>query len=82
MIQRSIFAPSYLDTDGNTQDKHLGIFFISITNYKDMEAKTIYKILNTFEKQLDAEDFDLNFISPERLKISQTRRDRYLQMLI
>ena len=44
-------------------------------------AKTIYKILSAFEKQLDAETFNSDFISPERLKISQTRRDRYIQML-
>lgn len=54
-----------------------------MTDNRNMEAvKTIYKILSAFEKQLDAESFDPEYISPERLKISQQRRDRYLQMLI
>lgn len=45
-------------------------------------AKTIYKMLSIFEKQLDSPDFDLDLISPEALKITELRRNRYLSMLL
>lgn len=45
-------------------------------------AKTIYKILTAFERQLDVLVFDMDEISPDVLGVSKLRRDRYLQMLI
>lgn len=45
-------------------------------------AKTIYKILSSFERQIDNPWFDMDEISPDVLGISKLRRDRYLQMLI
>ena len=48
----------------------------------DSCAKTIYKILSMFEKQLDAEEFDVQYLKPEAWNISETRFYRYLQMLI
>lgn len=41
----------------------------------------IYKILSTLEKAMDIEDFDVDLISPEKLKISQVRWNRYMEML-
>lgn len=44
--------------------------------------KIIYKILTAFEKSLDINDFDLNEISADRLGITETRRIKYLEMLV
>ncbi len=44
--------------------------------------KTIYKILSAFEKSLDIEEFDMSEISAEKLKISNTRFTKYIEMLI
>ena len=41
----------------------------------------IYKILKYLEKALDAEEFDENAISAEKLKISQTRLEQLLIMM-
>lgn len=44
--------------------------------------KIIYKILSAFEKSLDIEEFDMSEISAEKLKISNIRFTKYLEMLI
>lgn len=41
----------------------------------------IYKILSTLEKAMDIEEFDIDLISAEKLKISQERWNRYMEML-
>lgn len=48
----------------------------------DKDLTIIYRILLNFEKQLDSETFDMGYISSERFKIKDLRRNRYLQMLI
>lgn len=48
-----------------------------------MRSETdIYKILSSFERQLDNPKFDMDEISPEVLKITEQRRNRYLEMLV
>ena len=37
----------------------------------DKALTIIYRILLNFEKQLDCETFDMEFISPERFKINE-----------
>ena len=43
--------------------------------------KCIYKILQTLEKALDYEKFDMNEICSERLGISKSRWLKYMEML-
>lgn len=48
-----------------------------------MKSETyIYKILSAFERQLDTPRFDMDEISSDVLKISEQRRNRYLEMLV
>lgn len=44
--------------------------------------KIIYKILNTLEKALDFEEFDLKTISSDKLGISEERYRKYIEMLV
>jgi hypothetical protein len=44
--------------------------------------KTIYGILSEFEKQLDADSFDMELFKPEKWGISQRRLTFYLRMLL
>lgn len=44
--------------------------------------KIIYKILNTLEKALDFEEFDLKTISSDKLGISEARYRKYIEMLV
>lgn len=44
--------------------------------------KCIYRILMAFEKSLDITEFDIAEISAERLGVSETRRVKYLEMLV
>lgn len=48
----------------------------------DDNFKIIYKILSAFEKSLDIEDFDMSEISAEKLKISNVRFTKYIEMLV
>lgn len=48
----------------------------------DDNFKTIYKILSAFEKSLDIEEFDMSEISAEKLKISNIRFTKYIEMLV
>lgn len=41
----------------------------------------IYKILKALEKAMDYDEFDMDFISAERLKITENRRIKILEML-
>ncbi len=41
----------------------------------------IYKILSVLEKSMDVEEFDIERISPEKLKVSQERWNKYMEML-
>lgn len=41
----------------------------------------IYKILSTLEKAMDYPEFDVELISADKLKISQERGNRYIEML-
>lgn len=50
--------------------------------YMDDNFKTIYKILSSFEEALDVEDFELKSISAEKLGITQTRWENYIEMLV
>lgn len=50
--------------------------------YIDDNFKTIYKILSSFEEALDVEDFELKSISAEKLGITQTRWENYIEMLV
>lgn len=43
--------------------------------------KIIYKILSTLEKSMDLEQCNIENISPERLKISEERWSKYIEML-
>ncbi len=47
----------------------------------DENIKIIYRILKTLEKAMDIEEFDIAEISAERLKISETRWTRIIEML-
>lgn len=42
--------------------------------------KIIYKILSTLEKSMDLEQCNLDSISPEVLKISEERWNKYIEM--
>lgn len=42
----------------------------------------IYKILKTLEKALDLEEADLSEVNYEKLKISETRWNHYIEMLL
>jgi len=44
--------------------------------------KIIYKILNTLEKALDFEEFNLKTISSDKLGISEARYRKYIEMLV
>nr|DAF75654.1 MAG TPA: YjcQ protein [Caudoviricetes sp.] len=44
--------------------------------------KIIYKILSTLEKSMDLEQCNLDSISPEVLKISEERWNKYIEMLL
>lgn len=46
------------------------------------DFKIIYKILNTLEKALDFEEFDLKTISSDKLGISEERYRKYIEMLV
>lgn len=41
----------------------------------------IYKILSVLEKSMDLEEADMQRISPENLKVSQERWNKYIEML-
>nr|WP_304973324.1 YjcQ family protein [uncultured Schaedlerella sp.] len=41
----------------------------------------IYKILSVLEKSMDLEETDMQRISPENLKVSQERWNKYIEML-
>lgn len=42
----------------------------------------IYRILQALQKSMDSDEFDETMISPERLKISETRRNKLLVQLV
>lgn len=44
--------------------------------------KIIYKILSTLEKSMDLEQCNLDSIAPEKLKISDERWNKYIEMLL
>lgn len=44
--------------------------------------KIIYKILSTLEKSMDLEQCNLDSISPEKLRISEERWNKYMEMLL
>ena len=44
--------------------------------------KIIYKILSTLEKSMDLEQCNMECISPEKLKISEERWNKYIEMLL
>ena len=44
--------------------------------------KIIYKILFTLERSMDLEKFNPDSISPEALKISDGRWNKYMEMLL
>lgn len=44
--------------------------------------KIIYRILNTIEKSMDYEEFDLNAIMPEQLGVSQPRWETIMTALV
>lgn len=44
--------------------------------------KIIYKILSTLEKSMDLERCNMECISPEKLKISEERWNKYIEMLL
>ena len=44
--------------------------------------KIIYKILSTLEKSMDLEQCNSDSISPEVLKISEERWNKYIEMLL
>lgn len=48
----------------------------------DDNFKCIYRILTAFEKSLDLPDFNIAEISAKRLGITETRRTKYLEMLV
>jgi len=43
--------------------------------------QAIYKILRTLEAAMDCPEFDINEIGPEKLDVSQERRNRYVEMI-
>jgi hypothetical protein len=42
----------------------------------------IYRILKALQKSMDSDEFDEAMIAPERLKISETRRNKLLVQLV
>lgn len=42
----------------------------------------IYRILKALQKSMDSDEFDEAMIAPERLKISETRRNKLLIQLV
>lgn len=44
--------------------------------------KIIYKILSTLEKSMDLEQCNMECISSEKLKISEERWNKYIEMLL
>lgn len=46
------------------------------------DFKTIYKILKILQRAMDYEEFDINEISAENLKISEPRWSCLIEMLV
>lgn len=44
--------------------------------------KIIYKILSALEKSMDLEKCSIECITPERLKVSEERWNKYIEMLL
>lgn len=68
-------------------NKKKSIFFDYIhmkqySEYMDDNFKIIYKILSSFERSLDVEEFELKSISAEKLGITQVRWVKYIEMLV
>lgn len=45
-------------------------------------SKVIYKVLKAIANSMDAEEFDLDRLSPETLGVSKTYRDKVFAMLL
>lgn len=43
--------------------------------------KAVYKILSALEKAMDCPEFDMSQIGPEKLKVSNERWARYIEMM-
>lgn len=43
--------------------------------------KAVYKILSALEKAMDLPEFDINEIGPEKMKVSDERWSRYMEMM-
>jgi hypothetical protein len=54
----------------------------SDNNFMDDNFKCFYRILRTLEQALDLDDFDMEAVGYERLKISENRWCHYMEMLV